>query len=422
MKKTICGLILCGAIAWGVVPAAAGTVSGTYTDLPLGTPVNLTGAGTLDWVKWGLNGGGPGWTAVAKNGVTPVISRTLTPVGTPFPGTSVVLTGIPAIPPGNVLNFSWSDGTAPPAGFSDTIVTETLLPAQFSYPIGLGASMTAPATAGTRVLDVYVQGFNADMQITATMSGGGSDTEVVSPTKNPPGDPTNNFSAGRYRVTFSGAGEVLTVTVRTVNPAHPGGVAFPNAGFFAAALRSADHPLALALNATAFEPGDTMALTITLTPDGIAGLVDAYVLLRLPDSTFLSLQLGGTVVPGIAPLASGFAPFAVSGELLRVTIPGGVPAATFTWVGALTQAGTANVIGAVDEVPFTFEPLTVSKPGDSRSALSTGAPGTTGVRGRITPRRRSSRCTAPVPGWKSSRARRDPAAAPAGSPASSAGP
>ena len=115
--------------------------------------------------------------------------------------------------------------------------------------------MTALASAGTRVLDVYVQGFNADMQITATMSGGGSDSEVVSPTKNPPGDPTNNYSAGRYRVTFSGAGEVLTVTVRTVNPAQPGGVGFPNAGFFAAALRSADHPLALALNATAYEPG-----------------------------------------------------------------------------------------------------------------------------------------------------------------------
>ena len=226
MKRVICWLILCGATAWGA-PAAAGTVSGTYTDLPLGTAVNLTGAGAIDWVKWGVNGGGPGWTSVGKNGVTPVISRTLTPVGTPFPGTSVVLIGIPAIPPGNVLNFNWSDGNAPPAGSSDTIVTETLLPPQFSYPMGLGASMTALASAGTRVLDVYVQGFNADMQITATMSGGGSDSEVVTPTKNPPGDPTNNYSAGRYRVTFSGAGEVLTVTVRTVNPRPPGRGSIP---------------------------------------------------------------------------------------------------------------------------------------------------------------------------------------------------
>ena len=355
MTRLICWLALCGAIAWGV-PAAAGTVSGTYTDLPLGASVNLTAGGTVDWVKWGLNGGGPGWTSVSKSGATPAISRGLTPVGTPFAGTSVVLIGIAAIPPGNVLNFNWSDGNSPPAGFSDTIVTETLLPAQFAYPVGLGASMTAVASAGTRVLDVYVQGFNADMQITATMSGGGSDSEVVSPTKNPPGDPTNNYSAGRYRVTFAGAGEVLTVTVRTVNPVQPGGVAFPNAGFFAAALRSADHPLALALNATAFEPGDTLALTVTLTPDGIAGLVDAYVVLRLPDATFLSLLLNGTVVPGIAPLASGFTPVPASGELLRVSIPGGVPAATFTWIGALTQAGTGNVIGVIDEVPFTLSP------------------------------------------------------------------
>ena len=354
--RVIGWLILCGIVAWGD-PATAGTVSATYTDLPLGTTVNLTADGTVDWVKWGLNGGGPGWTPVSKSGAAPVISRGLSPlVGTPVAGTTVVLTGIAAIPPGNVLNFNWIDGNVPPEGSSDTIVTATLLPAQFDHEVGLGASMTAAGSAGPRVLDVYVQGFNADMQITATMSRGGIDSEVVSPTKHPPGDPANNYSAGRYRVTFSGAGEVLTVSVRTVNPVRPGGVRFPNAGFFAAALRPADHPLALALNATAFESGDTMALTVTLTPAGILGPVDAYVVLRLPDATFLSLLLNGTVVPGIAPLASGFTAVPASGEVLRVPIPAGVPAATFSWIGALTHAGTSNVIGAIDEVPFALSP------------------------------------------------------------------
>jgi hypothetical protein len=241
----ILSLALCAVTAWAL-PASAGTVSATYTDLSLATSIDLTAAGSLDWVKWGLNAGGVNWTPVAKSGATELISRGLTPVGTGTPGTSVALIGIAAVPPEDVLTFTWTDGTSPAAGSSDTVVTETLLPPQNDYPLGLGASMTAAASAEARVLDVYVQGFNADMQITATMSGGGSDSTVVSPTKHPAGDLPNNYSSGRYSVTFAGAGEVLTVTVRTVSPVRPGDRGFPNAGFFAATLRVADGPISLA--------------------------------------------------------------------------------------------------------------------------------------------------------------------------------
>ena len=133
-------------------------------------------------------------------------------------------------------------------------------------------------------------------------------------------------------------------------------MAFPNAGFFAAALRPADHPLALSLNATAFKPGDSMVLTLTLTPGNISGPVDAYVMIRLPDASILSLQSNGAVVPGAVPLAGGYTLFPLSGELLRIQLPDGIPAGTFTWVGQVTQAGTPNVIGVVDEVPFTLVP------------------------------------------------------------------
>ncbi len=356
MRLTSC-LALCAAVAWAA-PAAAGTVFATYTDLPLGTGVNLTADGSIDWVKWGLNGGGPNWTAVSKSGAAPLISRTLTPLGTPPPNTNVVLIGIPAIPPGNVLNFNWTDGNAPPAGSSDTVVTETILPLQ-TDPLGLGASLTVLGATQTRVLDVYVQGFNADMLITASLSGGGSDSTVVSPTKNPPGDHLNNYSAGRYRVVFSGLGEILTVSVRTVSPVKPGSVNFPNAGFFAAALRQSDHPLALDLNATTFAPGDTLTLTLTLIPDGIGVPVDAYVMVRLPDGSLLSLLLtltGVSIVPGMYPIATNFSPFPISGPLLTAQIPPGLPAATYTWISQLTQAGTLNVIGTPDQLPFTLTP------------------------------------------------------------------
>ena len=359
LRRLTSGLALLGAIVWAA-PVAAGTVFGTYTDLPLGSSVNLTADGSIDWVKWGVTTTGANWTVISKSGASPLISRTLKPLGTSPPGTSVVLFGFAGPPPDNVLNFNWSDGSPPPtSGTSAVVVTETILPPQFDNPLGLGASMTVLGAAQTRILDVYVQGFNADMLITATMSGGGSDSTVVSPTKHPAGDPTNNFSAGRYRVTFSGVGEILTVSVQTVSPVKPGGVNFPNAGFFAAALRPADHPLALDLNATTFHPGDTMTLTVTLTPAGITGNVDAYIMVRLPDASLLSLQFGPggvVVVPGVYPIATNFAPFAVSGPVLSAQIPPGLPSATFTWIGELRQTGTANVIPTRDEVPFTLAP------------------------------------------------------------------
>ena len=97
-----------------------------------------------------------------------------------------------------------------------------------------------------------------------------------------------------------------------------------------------------------------MVLTATLTPDGISGLVDVYVMVRLPDLSLLSLQPGGGIAPGAVPFTTGLAPFPLSGRLFEFPIPPGLPAQTFTWIGQLTHAGTGVVIGVPDEVPFTF--------------------------------------------------------------------
>lgn len=211
------------------------SVTGTYTDVAESTTIDLTATGNLDWVKWG-NGESSGsmvWTTVRKASVPPIIGSTLTPLGTPPTGTTIVLI---AFSGQDNLNFDWADGDIPMSGAADTVITETILPAQFDYPLGLGASFTATATAATRILDVYVQGFNADMMITAQLSSGVSASTVVSPTQHPTSDPSNNYSLGRYRITYAGAGETLTVSVHTVAPAQPGSVGFPNAGFFAAAV------------------------------------------------------------------------------------------------------------------------------------------------------------------------------------------
>jgi hypothetical protein len=206
----------------------------------------------------------------------------------------VALLGIAANAPGNVLTFAWSDGDSPGAGQSNTFVTETLLPAQNDYPLGLGASFTVAATADTKVLDVYVQGFNANTQITARMSGGASTSVVVPPTKNPPDDPTNNYSAGRFTVAFAGAGETLTVTVMTVSPGVPGGVDFPNAGFFAAALRTVDQAIALGSavlpGSRAVQVGQPATAFATILATGGDGIGCSIVPTNAPPGAVFSYQ------------------------------------------------------------------------------------------------------------------------------------
>ena len=142
--------------------------------------------------------------------------------------------------------------------------------------------------------------------------------------------------------------------------------------FFPAATGDARHPLLaavrnsfnappvpsldLALNGSSFHSGDTMSLRVTSTPGATSTVVDAYIVIRLPDGRVFSLQPGPSVVPGIAPIARGFTPVAFSAEILSFRFTGAEPAGTYTWFAGLTQAGTATLISSIDQDPFTFSP------------------------------------------------------------------
>ena len=95
------------------------------------------------------------------------------------------------------------------------------------------------------MLDVYVQGFNADMVVTAALTDGDGNLTTdpvsslpVSPDFSPGGDPDNLYAVGFFRVTYAGAGETLTLSVTTADPRHRAAdeSAFANAGFFAATV------------------------------------------------------------------------------------------------------------------------------------------------------------------------------------------
>jgi hypothetical protein len=272
--KTLPQIIFLAISVWSL--PVQGTVTISFSQMTQGDLTDLTAAGTLDWVKWGNGEADDGlvFATVEKSGGT-IINSALTVTDPTAEGQpSVVLATFN--PATSILAFSWTDGTATMAGGGpvDNVVTQAMTPAQFSYPIGIGQSFTAAAAAELRVIDVYVQGFDSDMLLTAALSGGASQSIIVSPTVNPVGDAANTFSFGRFRVTYSGVGETLTISTLTLNDGSRVGAQSPfaNAGMFAATVTSAmDVPLQInsGLNDAWYNPATNgQGFLITVFPDG----------------------------------------------------------------------------------------------------------------------------------------------------------
>jgi hypothetical protein len=211
----------------------------------VGSTIDLTAQGTLDWAKYGTDNSNNNFNFfVATKVGNPVISPNITPIG--GGGTTLIQFGNPN-GPGN-LNFTWTNGNfgmgfpGPPVSSVNSVITETIVPPQNSYPLGLGAQITANVDSNTRVLDVYVQGFNSVMTVSASLSGGPSTSTNVTPDMQL--SDGNFYSFGVYQIDYSGdPSETLTVSVQTsldqpTNPpwANSPQAAFPNAGIFAATV------------------------------------------------------------------------------------------------------------------------------------------------------------------------------------------
>jgi hypothetical protein len=243
------GLIaLMAALSCGSLARAGGasSLSATYIPLAQGTTIDLTQTGTLDWAKFGNGENGSTFFLNTTKIGNPVINPNIQVVGSAPSGSPSLI----AFTGGNILNFTWTNGNFGMyngTGPVDTVVTETIVPAVNSYPTGLGATFSASASSQLRELDVYVQGFDSNMVLTATLSDGKTTTTTVIPTVNPPSDPTNVYAIGDYQIFYSGAGETLTVSA--VADGNPIGTqaAFPNAGIFAATVIGVPEPSSLAL-------------------------------------------------------------------------------------------------------------------------------------------------------------------------------
>ena len=97
-----------------------------------------------------------------------------------------------------------------------------------------------------------------------------------------------------------------------------------------------------------------MTLTGILSAGNVPGAVDAYVVLQLPSGQFLSLQLGGALVPGLVPIARRITPVDFQGTLAQYTFTGGEPAGTYTWYAVLTLPGTLNFVSPLRQLAFVI--------------------------------------------------------------------
>ena len=138
------------------ISARAANLTGSFDPIPQGSSVDLTAAGPVDWVHWGL------YTETSldrKAGVAPLISDFTILDATN--GYAYVYQFAD-----NYNGYSWSDGT--PSGAVTNTTTGVWA---YGVPtMGSGFEFNAPADTNPRTLKVYVGAFAARGKLEAQLS------------------------------------------------------------------------------------------------------------------------------------------------------------------------------------------------------------------------------------------------------------
>jgi hypothetical protein len=141
----------------GVGVSRAGTISGSYSNLALGSNVNLTSEGAADWVHWGL---------VSE---TSFDRRLLVPSQI---SDYILLAGADLYAEvfqyaDNWNGYTWTNGTPTLTASNSTTGVWA-----YSYPVGEGTGfqITAPADTRPRILKIYVGVYSGEGEINASLS------------------------------------------------------------------------------------------------------------------------------------------------------------------------------------------------------------------------------------------------------------
>jgi hypothetical protein len=185
-------------LVWDPVECAVGGVlNGSFSSIPSGTVINLTAAGPVDWVHWGLN---TDTSVDRKAGVTPQIGN----FSLLSNGSSNAFTFVYQYSD-NPNGYSWSDGTPT----SSTTNTTTGVWAYGLPQIDTGFEFSVPADTNLRTLKVYLGVFAGQGQFVAFLSDGSagnySDTSLSNMQR------TEN---GVYTIEFAANSPGQTLTIR----------------------------------------------------------------------------------------------------------------------------------------------------------------------------------------------------------------
>ena len=113
-------------------------------------------------------------------------------------------------------------------------------------------------------------------------------------------------------------------------------------------------PLSVSVNQTVLSTSATMVATVNAVGDVLPSAIDAYVLLDAGGGVMFSLQMDGSVVPGVIPIARGLVLQTAS---LPFVFPlAGAPPGLYQWMAALTAPGTFSLVSPLVTTPFTVVP------------------------------------------------------------------
>jgi hypothetical protein len=250
----------------------AATLSGTVAAIPRNSVVDLTAAGALDWVHWGLH---TDTSVDRKANVTPRISDfTLLP-----PASIETNAGTYAFQfSDNPNGYSWSDGS-PTASVTNT--TTGVWAYGFPISLGTGFELTVPADTQVKTLKLYVGAWAAQARLQATLSDDSAPAYVDITVNNMGVVPQRQDPSYVYTIEFAAAsaGQSLRIRYSNIHFYHASG----NVTLQSAALTTAgaDSPPGVSLTGPAFNSKYAAGENITLTasaadPEGAVNRVEFF--------------------------------------------------------------------------------------------------------------------------------------------------
>lgn len=178
---------------------SAAMLVGNLDSIPRNSAVDLSAAGAVDWVHWGLYSEA---SLNRKTGVLPQISD-FTPVAAG--GNSNAFVYIYQFAD-NYNGYSWRDGT-PVLAVTDT---HTGVWAYGVPQVGTGFEFTVPADEIERTLKVYVGAYAAQGQFEASLSDSSAGPYLDSSFANK----TGSGPSGAYTITYAAASNAQTLHIR----------------------------------------------------------------------------------------------------------------------------------------------------------------------------------------------------------------